>query len=138
MTARFGPNVSAPRDATRVSQWLPGADGRLVRLFDGTSRTAGGCSVDIIGQQCADGTVPHRWVTVAPLDDMSESADFGAAAARQHAYTLHNIAEIESITHPELATEGFAFAEALLAAADELDLWSLAQALDTSYNNEGD
>ncbi|WP_133058016.1 hypothetical protein [Mycolicibacterium vulneris] len=122
----FGPrlNIRVPADATRVGEWLPGKDGRLVRLFGGTRRTAGGCSVDIVGQQCADGTVPHRWVTVAPLDDMSESTDFGAAAVRQHAYSLLNTAEIDGITDPELAAEGFAFAEALQAAADEIDCWS--------------
>ncbi|OBB95936.1 hypothetical protein [Mycobacterium sp. 852002-40037_SCH5390672] len=124
MTAGFGLNVPVPRDATRVGEWLPGNDGRLVQVFDGTSRTAAGCSVDIVGQQCADGMVAHRWLTVAPLDDLSESAGFDAAAARRHAPSLHNIAEIESITDPELAAEGFVFADALQAAADELDLWS--------------
>ncbi|OIN79106.1 hypothetical protein BMG05_19885 [Mycobacterium malmoense] len=81
-------------------------------------------SVDIFGGQRPDGTVKLRWVTASPPECPDENIDFDAAAARQYAYTLRNIAEIESITDPEEAAEGFALAETFEAAADEIDFWA--------------
>jgi hypothetical protein len=122
----FRLNVRVPADATRVSVWLPTTDGRRdVRLFDGTHRDAGGVRVDILGAQRLDGSVKPRWVTAGSLDDTAaETIDYDALQARRLASEMYMVAEIEAITDPETAADGFALAAALAEAADEVDGWT--------------
>lgn len=121
----FRLNSRVPADATRVSDWLPSTDGGdYARLFDGTHREAGGLRVDIVGAQRLDGAVKLRWVTVGPLEDMAETIDYESPQARRAASEIHMIAEIEAITDPDVATDGFALAGALVAAADEIERWT--------------
>jgi hypothetical protein len=122
----FRLNVRVPADATRVSVWLPTTDGRRdVRLFDGTRRDAGGVRVDILGAQRLDGSVKLRWVAAGSLDDTAaETIDYDALQARRLASEMYMVAEIEAITDPETAADGFALAAALAEAADEVDGWT--------------
>jgi hypothetical protein len=122
----FRLNVRVPGDATRVSVWLPTTDGRRdVRLFDGTRRDAGGVRVDILGAQRLDGSVKLRWVAAGSLDDTAaETIDYDALQARRLASEMYMVAEIEAITDPETAADGFALAAALAEAADEVDGWT--------------
>ncbi len=120
----FRLNVRVPADATRVSDWLPTTDGRShVRLFDGTQREAADVRVDILGAQYLNGSVPQRWIVVGSLDasDDEPAQEYDASAARRLANEVDVVAQLEAITDPGMAADGFALADILIAAADEID-----------------